>query len=69
MSASSGDSHDLESQGSWNHFLKLGIKNLYMLCLLHRTVADDVLFWRHFTDLDYLYRFSEYERFCEPRYL
>ena len=32
-------------------------------------VADDVLFQKHFTDLDYLDRFSRYERFCEPRYL
>ena len=36
---------------------------------LYKTVADDVLFQKHFTDLDYLDWFSRYERFCEPRYL
>ena len=36
---------------------------------LHKNVADDILFLEHFTDLDYLDRFSTYERFCEPRYL
>ena len=39
------------------------------VCLLYRTVADDVLFQKHFTDLDYRDWFSRYERFCEPRYL
>ena len=32
-------------------------------------VFDDVLFQKHFTDLDYLDWVSRYERFCEPRYL
>ena len=38
-------------------------------CLLYRNVADDVLFQKHFTDLDYLDWFSRYELFFEPRYL
>ena len=50
-----------------NCFLKPKIKTLW--CLLYRTVADDVLFQKHLTDLDYLDWFSRYERFCEPRYL
>ena len=36
--------------------------------LLYRNVADDILFQKHFTDFDYLDRFSRYERFCEPWY-
>ena len=51
----------------WNDFLKSRIKHLY--CLLYRNVADDVLFQKHFTDLDYLDWVSRYERFFEPRYL
>ena len=35
----------------------------------YRNVADDVLFQKHFRDLDYLDWFSRYEQFCEPRYL
>ena len=35
-----------------NHFLKLRIKNLW--CLLHRNVADDVSFQKHFTGLGHL---------------
>ena len=56
-----------QTKSLWNHLLKLRIKNLS--CLLYRNVADDVLFQKHFTDLDYLDRFSRYERFCEPPYL
>ena len=37
--------------------------------MLYRNVADDVLFQKNFTDLDYLHWFSRYERFCERRYL
>ena len=33
-------------------------------CSLYRNVTDDVWFQKHFTDLDYLDRFSIYERFC-----
>ena len=43
-------------------------KNQNSVVLLYRTVAD-VLFQKHFTDLDYLDWFSRYERFCEPWYL
>ena len=35
-------------------------------CLSYRNVVNDVLFQRHFTDVDYLDWFS---RFCECRYL
>ena len=45
------------------------IKNQKSVVFLHRNVADDVLFQRHFTDLDYLHWFSRHERFCEPWYL
>ena len=41
--------------------LKLRIKNLQ--CFFIGNVADDVLFQKHFTDLDYLDWFSRYERF------
>ena len=41
--------------------MKLRIKNLW--CLLYRNVADDVLFQKHFTDLDDLHSFLRYERF------
>ena len=44
-----------------NHFRKLQIKGLQ--CLLYRNVADDVLFQKHFTDLDYLDWLSRYEGF------
>ena len=37
--------------------------------VIYRTLADDVLFQKHFTDLAYLDWFSRYERFCEPWYL
>ena len=37
---------------------------VFVIC---RTLADDVLFQKHFTDLAYLDWFSRYERFCEPR--
>ena len=47
--------------------MRLRIK--YLQYLLYRNVADDVLFHKHFTDLDYLHWFSRYERFCEPRYV
>ena len=40
----------------YNHFLRLRIKN--MQCFLYRDAADDVLFQKHFTDLDYLGWFS-----------
>ena len=53
-----------EAKSLWNHFLKSRIQNL-----LYRNIAHDVLFDKHFTDWDYLNRFSRYERFCEPRYL
>ena len=45
------------------------VKNTNLWCLLYRNVADDVLFQKHFTDLDYLDWFSTYEGFGEPRYL
>ena len=41
-----------QTKSLWNDFLKLRLKNLQ--CLLYRNVADDVLFQKHFTDLDYL---------------
>ena len=44
-----------------NHFRKLQTKDLQ--CLLYRNVADDVLFQKHFTDLDYLDWLSRYEGF------
>ena len=34
------------------------IKNKNQKCLLYRNVANDLLFQRHFTDLDYLNWFS-----------
>ena len=42
-----------------NHFLKLRIKNVK--CLSYRKVANDVLFQRDFTDVDYLDWFSKYK--------
>ena len=36
-----------------NYFMKLRIKNLQYL--IYRNVADDVLFQKHFTDLDYIH--------------
>ena len=36
--------------------------------MIYRNVADDVLFQKHFADLDSLDWFSRYERFCEPPY-
>ena len=46
-----------------------GILNDFLQCLLYRNVADDVLLQKHFTDLDYLDRFSRCELFYEPQYL
>ena len=40
-----------------------------MMYDVYRNAADDVLFQKHFTDLDYLDWFSRHERFCELRYL
>ena len=37
--------------------------------MFYRNVADDVLLWKHFADLDNLDSFSRYERLCEPQYL
>ena len=38
--------------------LFLEIKNKNLWCLLYRNVAEDLLFQKHFTNLDYLDRFS-----------
>ena len=42
-----------------NRFLKLTIKNVK--CLSYRNIANDVLFHRYFTDVDYLDWFSKYK--------
>ena len=44
-------------------------KNQKSVVFVIQKCSDDVLFRKHFTDLDYLDWFSRYERFCEPQYL
>ena len=45
------------------------IKNQKSVVLLHRNVADDVLFQEHFTDLDHLEWFPDTKDFVSSRYL
>ena len=48
-------------------FSEIKIKNVKRLS--YRNVANDVLFQRHFTDVDYLDWFSKHKGFCERQYL
>ena len=44
-------------------------KNQKSVVFVIQKCSDDVLFQKHFTDLDYLDWFLRHERFCKPQYL